>query len=111
MKAFINIIDNKVMLSKLPKPEITDPEFWMGLTDIPHDPLDYPTYNEAMQEFNDSIIGEAQNAEIMLNQYAPDYNICVHSGNIDYGDYTYDFTKPGLSCHIEGLIITGLINE
>ena len=54
MKAYIQLIENKVMLSKLPKPDFRTLNPVYTAMDI----------QEMTNEFNDSIIGEAENIEM-----------------------------------------------
>ena len=70
MKAFTQLIENKVMLSKLPKPDEGDYIIWddslltriqLGIAQI--DGFDNEGYEKALKEFNDSIIGEAENTD------------------------------------------------
>ena len=63
MKAYTQLIEGKVMLSKLPKPEEKERRFndsiFSGGTKF-----NKFTFDSAMREFNDSIIGKAENARI-----------------------------------------------
>ncbi len=87
MKAYL--YENKAYPEKKP-----DPEYFKDFDDV------ITNYEKALKEWSTS--GKiVQNAEIMLNQFAPDYNICVHFGNIDYGDYTYDYAKSGQKVETE----------
>ena len=60
MKAYCNIIDSKVMLSKLRKPELS------SYADEPEELNEKAIweYEFDMKEFNDSIIGEAENIQL-----------------------------------------------
>ena len=110
MKAFINIIDNKVMLSKLPKPEL--PQGHYG-SDAPipdwQMKIDHEVFDMEIKEFNNSIIGEAEN-RISDIYGMKGYKACfiwIHdeSSNLRY------IIRDNQRCHVKGLTITELIND
>ena len=93
MKAYCNIIDSKVMLSKLPKPDTESySHILLNKEGVPTNILNIKEYQQALKEFNDSIIGEAENAE---RCYSDEVAFCV---SLTGG---YKGLKPNQPCEVE----------
>ena len=100
MKAYIQIIDSKVMFSKLPKPEESD--FMINLYGQYGFSYDDKKYQQALKAFNDSIIGEAENAEQVHDEYYAwirDEYLLKHNPHKLF---------PNQPCEVEGLRIVKL---
>ena len=63
MKAYTQLIENKVMVSTLPKPDTESySHILLNKEGVPTNILNSKEYQQALKEFNDSIIGEVENA-------------------------------------------------
>lgn len=95
MKAYIQIIDSKVMLSKLPKPDIKNYEVH-GLS---HASVFFEEdYEKALNEFNNSIIGEAENAVKSIDDRVN--GIIVKDPQV-YSSTILGIADPNQPCEVE----------
>jgi len=100
MKAYCNIIDSKVMLSKLPKPDFRtlNPVY----TDM--------DIQEMTNEFNDSIIGEVENVDWVKDENTQTLEVFERPIIVfDWDSQKIECFKPNQPCEVEGLTITKLL--
>ena len=94
MKAYTQLIENKVMVSTLPKPE-------RDKSEAPHPvmALRYALYGEALKAFESSILGEVENVW---------YGELSEKWFADIGEVDSEVIKSNQPCEVEGLTITKL---
>lgn len=93
------ITDEGVFVSLEPKPDMADQQFWMGLTDIPHNPLDYPTYQEALKEWEDNLLRVENATE--GNEEGKKNEQWVNVPVDGYSPKVYHLLKPSQQVEIE----------
>ena len=104
MKAYTQLIENKVMVSTLPKPDTESySHILLNKEGVPTNILNSKEYQQALKEFNDSIIGEAENA----CEYDP--QLCPGSIVINPDSPDYEVVGSNQPCEVEGLTITKLL--
>ena len=104
MKAYCNIIDSKVMVSTLPKPDTESySHILLNKEGVPTNILNSKEYQQAIKAFESSILGEAENAEQVHDEYyvwIEDKYLMKHNPHK---------LHPNQPCEVEGLTIKKLL--